>query len=67
MTRLRRFARELWGLFIDDGIFALAILIWIGLCIASPAELLPDHWKSPVLFVGIAAILIRSAAGAVRS
>ncbi len=30
MTWLRNIVAELFGLFVDDGSFAIAILIWLG-------------------------------------
>ncbi len=53
--------REIIGLFVDDGSFALAILLWIGLV----RLILPRlHLPIPgglILFAGLAIILIESA------
>ena len=62
MTWLRTVFVEIFGLFVDDGSFALLILAWVGLT----AFLLPYlGWASPlrglVLFAGLAAILLGSA------
>lgn len=53
---------ELYGLFVDDGAFALAIIIWL----AAAGALLPRaHLESAengvILFAGLAAILVESA------
>lgn len=61
MTWLRTIAKEMFGLFVDDGIFAILILIW--LCAA--VFLLPHlgwvpRWRGIVLFFGLALILIGS-------
>ena len=62
MNWLRTIFREIFGLFVDDGSFALLILVWLGLT----ALLLPylgwvPTWRGPILFVGLAAILMGSA------
>lgn len=53
--------REIFGLFVDDGSFALAVLAWIGV-----VWLLIHHWKQSlpggiVLFLGLGFILAESA------
>jgi membrane protein implicated in regulation of membrane protease activity len=62
MRWLRSIAREVLGLFVDDGSFAAAILAWAALV----ALLLPHvtghaSWLGPALFSGLAVILIESA------
>ncbi len=66
MNWLRTIAREIFGLFVDDGSFALLILLWLGLI----ALLLPYlawmpiwtlKWRGAILFLGLAAILMGSA------
>jgi uncharacterized membrane protein len=62
MKALRTIFREIFGLFVDDGSFALQILLWLGLT----ALLLPSLGWVPrgrglLLFVGLAAILMGSA------
>lgn len=55
--------REVCGLFVDDGSFALAILVWLAivwLVLSRVATL--SVWCGPVLFAGLALILIWSAA-----
>lgn len=62
MTWIKNVLREIFGLFIDDGAFALAILVWLGVV----------HWAARyirfssitlavILFVGLALILLESA------
>lgn len=60
MTWIRRIAREFWGLFVDDGSFAVAILVWIGVCVFLFKSVLPAEWSGPVLFVGVAAVLVEN-------
>jgi membrane protein implicated in regulation of membrane protease activity len=61
MRWLKSIAREVIGLFVDDGSFAAAILAWAALV----ALLLPHvtgraSWLGPTLFSGLALILIES-------
>ncbi len=54
--------RELLGLFMDDGAFAIAILVWLtlaGLCRTWLRQ--AGHWGAPLLFVGLAVALVASA------
>jgi hypothetical protein len=61
MTWLRVVLQEVWGLFVDDGLFALSILIWLVV-----GWILPRLGLSPVLTcvvfaAGLAALLAASA------
>jgi hypothetical protein len=49
--------RELYGLFVEDGAFALAILVWLGL-FAAIVSYVEASVRGPVLFAGFAVILI---------
>ena len=60
MNWLRQAARELWGLFVEDGSLAVAILLWVGLTAFVLAALLPASWKGPVVFAGLAIILVEN-------
>ena len=61
MRWLRSVAREIYGLFVDDGSFAGAILVWLGLAVAMvPRATVGAWWAGPALFVGLAVILIES-------
>lgn len=67
MNGLRSIFREIFGLFVDDGSFALMILVWLGLT----TLLLPylgwiPRWRGPILFAGLAAILLGSAVSYTR-
>jgi hypothetical protein len=59
--------RKLWGLFVDDGSLALALILW---CLASGLGLsylpLGGNWAAAILFVGCLAILLTNIAAAVR-
>jgi hypothetical protein len=49
--------RELYGLFVEDGAFAIAILVWLGL-FAAIAHLVDPPVRAPLLFLGFAIVLI---------
>ena len=61
MKWLRKIVAELFGLFVDDGHFAIAILIWLGvLWLALPHLPIDDNWRAVIMFAGLAIILIES-------
>lgn len=60
MNRLRSAGKEVWGLFVEDGSFALAIAIWVAITIFVLPKLLPEGWRGPVEFAGFAALLIEN-------
>ena len=54
--------RELLGLFVDDGSFAVAILLWLVLAALCRTWLRQaGHLGGPLLFGGLAFLLIASA------
>jgi hypothetical protein len=62
MQWLRAILREILGLFIDDGSYAGAILAWLmTVWLVLPRIGMPPRWGAPVLFVGLAVILIENA------
>lgn len=68
MNIIRVIFAELVGLFIDDGLFAASVVIWVLLiAFAAPALGVPALWRSGLLFAGLAAILIESIARRSRS
>ena len=62
MKLLRTIFDEAVGMFVDDGAFALAILVWLAV-VAALARLVPGAgpWAGGLLFLGLAAILVESA------
>jgi len=67
MPALTKFARQLLGLFVDDGSLAAIVLLWLGLCALALPQLMPDSlWPGPVLFVGLALILLENALRAAK-
>ncbi len=62
MNWLKVTVKEIIGLFIDDGSFALAIVIWVGLVGLVSAQVSTARpWCGVALFAGLAAILAESA------
>ena len=61
MRWLRSVIREILGLFVDDGNFAIAIVVWLGVAVLLlPLIAAHKHWAGPALFGGLALILIES-------
>ncbi len=60
MNWFRQVWLEVWGLFVDDGSFAVAILLWLAVASLLLPKFLPDQWKAPALFVGLVVILIEN-------
>lgn len=64
MRWLKAILAEIFGLFVDDSRFALAIIVWLGaIWFGLPRLNLPAAWKGVILFAGLATIL---ADGALR-
>ena len=61
MSWLKTIFREIFGLFVDDGSFAIAILIWLGLMWFLLLHFgHHQRWSGPILFAGLALILVES-------
>jgi hypothetical protein len=59
MSSLHVILRNLWGLFVDDGNLALALVLWCAIAGLVLPRLDPSSaWNGPVLFLGCLAILI---------
>jgi len=62
MARLAPALREICGLFVDDGRLALAVIAWLTIAwLLLPRLDLPTAAKAPILFAGLALILLESA------
>ena len=62
MQWIRTVAVELFGLFVDDGPFAIAIVVWLGVIgLLSLRFLRGVEWSGVTLFAGLGVILIWSA------
>jgi hypothetical protein len=67
MSGLKTIFGELLGLFIEDGSFAVAIFVWLGLVwFVLPRVPLPRVVQGPFLFAGLLAILLESVLRAAR-
>jgi len=60
MNWIRRTCVELAGLFVEDGSFAIAIVLWILAAIFLMPEFLPARWRGPAFFAGVIGILIEN-------
>lgn len=61
MPWLKTIFREIFALFVDDGSFATAILLWLGfMWFVTPHLGHLQRWSGFILFTGLAAILIES-------
>jgi hypothetical protein len=59
MRTLVGLLRELWGLFVDDGALAAALVAWCAAAaLAAPRLALPAAWQAPTLALGCLAILL---------
>ncbi len=62
MQWLKTILRELLGLFVDDGSFALAIVAWLGIAwLVLPRLTAGTAWGGIVLFAGLVLLLAESA------
>lgn len=61
MTLIRAIARKVFGLIVDDGLFAASLLVWIGaVWLLLPRLGVPPTWTPWLLFGGLVAILLES-------
>jgi len=61
MRWIQSSTREIFGLFVDDGSFAAAIVAWLVVCVVvMPRVAAGARWAGAALFAGLAAILIES-------
>jgi hypothetical protein len=66
MEPLRSAAKELFGLFVDDGYLAVAIVIWTAFMWLVSAKLEQVRGSGWLFFIGVAILLIESAWRRVR-
>lgn len=61
MQAIKKIFTELFGLFVEDGRFAIVILIWLAIAwlLAHSKSIQPDA-GGPILFIGLALILIEN-------
>jgi uncharacterized membrane protein YtjA (UPF0391 family) len=59
MNLIRTILTELWGLFVDDGALAAALVLWgVGAGLGLPLTATPTAWQAPILFLGFLVILL---------
>jgi Ca2+/H+ antiporter, TMEM165/GDT1 family len=61
MYALTTALKELLSLFVDDGTLAATVLIWIAVYGLLLRFLPTGSWHGPILFIGLAVILIENA------
>ena len=62
MSWIKTVAREVFGLFVDDGNFAIVILVWLAIVgLVRPHLAITSAWIGIIFFVGLALILLESA------
>jgi hypothetical protein len=63
MKYIAKILTELWGLFVEDGSYTLAILFWVGL-VGLSRSWIPSvgAWDGPILFIGLALIILENVA-----
>ncbi|MGH7226772.1 MAG: hypothetical protein ACRELF_26455 [Gemmataceae bacterium] len=62
MKWLKTIGEEVFGLFVDDGNFAIAIVVWLGITwFLSVHTLANIQWSGVILFLGLVLILVESA------
>jgi len=62
MSWLKSTLGEIYGLFVDDGSFAVAVIAWLAIAwLVLPRLAVGPLAKGPILFAGLALILIESA------
>lgn len=67
MGRLKTVLRELVGLFVDDGNFAVAIAVWLAVSLVLLAHFASARWwGGPLVVAGLALVLVESVTRAAR-
>ena len=62
MSWLKSILTEIYGLFVDDGAFAVSILVWLAMvAFVLPTLHLSSLLRAILLFVGLALLLVGSA------
>lgn len=61
MKWIKNILREIYSLFVDDGVFALAVLIWVGVTFWATSHFaVSSATAAIILFAGFALILLES-------
>jgi hypothetical protein len=59
--------KELWGLFVEDGSYAIALVAWTAIAAFLLALIVPDLWRGPCLFAGLIFVLIENVTRSARN
>ena len=57
MNIIKHAIEEVWGLFVDDPIFAAAIIVWV-VVIKLLVGVMPHVMAAPTLFIGLVVVLV---------
>ena len=61
MRWIQSVAREVWGLFVEDGSFAAAIVVWLAVVLLGGRRTAWGiRWGGVALFAGLALVLIEN-------
>jgi hypothetical protein len=61
MSALATIVREFWGLFVEDGSLALAIVLWVAIAgLGLPRLPIGADWDASILFAGLILILLEN-------
>jgi len=61
MQWFRTIFHEIFGLFVEDGSFAIAIVVWLAIVwLLLPRLALCSRWNGLILFAGLGCILVES-------
>lgn len=60
MRILVKILAELWGLFVEDGSFAAATVVWLAIVWFGVSRYAPNEWKGGFLFLGIAGVILEN-------
>jgi hypothetical protein len=52
--------REVYGLFVEDGRYTIAILSWVALALFVSRRTAHEPWMAPTFFLGFALLLVGS-------
>lgn len=66
MNGMVQVLKEIWGLFVEDGSYAIAILVWTAIVVFLLTLIVPDVWRGPCLFLGLIAVLIENVTRSAR-
>jgi hypothetical protein len=58
--------QEVYGLFVEDGSYAIAIIVWLAAAAFVFPHIPGGGWRGPVFFAGMAAIMLESVVRAAR-